>query len=520
MLPAPAELSVAQIEAETAALAAAADADALADPLTLACHLQPNQVVARAHLRVIAGAVRDVEAGTDDRLLIMLPPQCGKSTVAAQWSPFWWLARHPTHRISVASYASWLAVRHGRAVRRMVDEHGHRYDLRLRDGEQAMSDWTVGQGGGLRSVGVGAGLTGLGADLLIVDDPHKDRADADSYRVREMVYDWWSAVGLSRLAPGAPVILVQTRWHLDDLAGRVLAEEGDKRDGGRWRVVHLPATATRADDPLGRQPGEPLPHPRIPVADRAALVRHWADKKATSVVRDWFALYQGDPQPVEGALLSERVLRGARHDHPDTVPQVAAVAVDPSGGGRDTAGIVAGWLGADGRLYWCADRSGVMPVEQWAETACRLALEVDADRVVVESNFGGKMATLVVHSAWDKLAREEPGFAARMKPRIVEVRARKGKLLRAEPIAQQVVLDRIRLVGALPDLAHEWSTWQPTDPDSPGRIDASVYLAYALLGPPRGAHTGGSAVGVSRQAVAGGQRTGPGVAGVPVRRAR
>jgi hypothetical protein len=436
-------------------------------------------------------------------VLVACPPQVGKSTLAGVWTPFWWLAQRPGDRVLLTSYATNLAVNRGKAVRRLVGEHGHRYQVAMGEGEAAASDWSLASGGGMRAVGVGAGLTGHHADLLIVDDPHKDRAEAQSPHIRENVWDWWSAVGLSRLAPGAPVVLVCTRWHQDDLAGRLLDAEGTRAEGGRWHVVHLPALANSPADPLGRPLGAPLTHPAIPTADVAAAAAHWADKRATSTVRDWHALYQGDPRPAEGALLTGAQLRDARTTSPSPA-KLAAVAVDPSGGGRDTAGVVGGWLGEDGRLYWATDASGVMPAEAWARVVCRVALELDADRVVVEANYGGDMCRLVVHSAWADLAREDGRYAARMAPRVVSVHARKAKLLRAEPIAAQLQMDRIKIVGKLVDLEHEWATWQPTDPASPGRIDASVHLAYALLGPPRTTKgEGGSAALVSRAAVTG-----------------
>jgi hypothetical protein len=141
-----------------------------------------------------------------------------------------------------------------------------------------------------------------------------------------------------------------------------------------------------------------------------------------------------------------------------------------------------------------------MASDQWAERACQLAVETDADRIIVETNFGGDMATLAIRSAWDKLRRDElderggdpadPGYRrdaryTRLCPHVVAVRAKKNKLLRADPIGQQWKLDRIRTAAYLPELESEWGSWQPDHSDSPGRIDASVYLAYALLTAPK-----------------------------------
>src|SRR5690606_7328108 len=135
--------------------------------------------------------------------------------------------------------------------------------------------------------------------------------------------DWWSADLMSRLSPGAPVVLIMTLWHVDDLAHRVLQHDGREEEGGLWRVVRLPAFADSPDDPLGRAIGEPLPHPRIPEGDVEAARAHWEGRRKSTVVRDWYALYQADPKPVEGALLTVAELWAAR------LPMVPAHILQP-----------------------------------------------------------------------------------------------------------------------------------------------------------------------------------------------
>lgn len=458
-----------------------ADADCLSDPATMAAHLAPTRFVRRPHLDAIAAAFVALFAGEVDRLVITTAPQIGKSFLASRWSPVWWLARRPHARIALASYSQSLAATHGRAARDLVKEFGPRVGgLVMESGTRSAADWSLTTAGGLRSVGVGGSLTGRSADLLIVDDPHKDRAEAESKITREAVHDWWSSVAVSRLAPGAPAILIATRWHAEDLIGYVLADEGREEDGGRWRVVHIPAVADPkfGPDPLGRRPGEPCPHPRIPAADVEAARKHWADKKRTSSPRDWAALYQGDPKPSEGALVSWETLAERRDYQPAAAPVRVAVAIDPSGGGRDTAGIVGGWLGADQRLYLTDDETMQGPVEKWTRAACLLAARIDAGTIFVETNFGAKLATHAIHTAWEALQRE--GKIKGDKPNVIGVTARKRKLIRAEPVAQMIGEDKIRLAASLPELENEWATWMP-GPESPGRIDATCILAYALV---------------------------------------
>lgn len=459
-------------------------------PGALAARLD-RDYVSRAHLRLIDAAFARVLAGEVDRVFISTPPQVGKSVLAGEWTPFWWLTHRPRSKIIVGSYADALAKKRGRRIRSLVREHGLAYGLELDPESSSVTDWQLTCGGGLRAAGVGGSLTGMPADLGIIDDPHKDRAEADSDEIRENVWDWYSSTFNSRLSPGAPVILIMTRWHTDDLAGRLIAKEGVRDEGGRWLVIELPAVAG-ARDPLGRAPGEPLSHPKIDEGDVEAARAHWEDKRATSTARDWAALYMCDPVDVAGALVTEEHLNRQYNPHPATERQIVAVAVDPSGGGRDEAGIVGGYLGADGHCYWTEDRSGVMQAEAWGRAACQLAAEIDADRIVFEGNYGADMARLTIRTAWDALGREwseqHPGasnpYQDRLPPRIVEVTARRGKLLRAEPVAAQLIAGRIWLTRRMPELEAQWLTWRPTSSVSPGRIDASVHLALALLRPP------------------------------------
>lgn len=457
--------------------------DLCRDPATMACGLDPGYRL-RPHLRVMGDAVAGVLRGDYDRLLILTPPQVGKSTLVAEWGAFWWLTQRPSDDIVIASYGFDLAETRSKAIRQLIARYGHEYGLVPQRGSTAIKDWRLESGGHLRAVGVGGGLSGYPANLIIVDDPHADRAEAESPRIRGAVHEWWSSTAAARLQPDmGAVIAIQTRWHEDDFAGRRLADEGRLEDGGRWKVVHLPAIADPrfGPDPIGRAPGEPLTHPKIPTKDRARLAAWWADKKRTSMVRDWHSLYQGDPKPVQGSLATYDLMRHITDGVTEVEPQKIAVAVDPSGGGRDVAGIIGGFLGADQRLWITDDASLVGSSEAWSRAACILAYEIDAAIIIVEVNFGADMAALVLRTAWKSLVDEGILPADELQPQIKTVRAKVGKLLRAEPIAQQMKLDRVRLRGVFPDLVHEWTTWRTTDPLSPGRIDASVYLGYGLL---------------------------------------
>lgn len=450
-------------------------------PLYTATTLDPNYH-ARPHLQVISDAMTRISEGHDNAVIIVCPPQSGKSVTAAVWTPLWWLINHPTHRVIVASYSEGLAVKRGKAIRTLIDQNSEKIGISIRYGSSAATDWDLTTNGGLKSVGVGSGLTGHPGDLLILDDPHKDRSSADSVVQREAVNDWYSSTFLTRRSPGAPVIIILTRWNADDQAGRLIKEEGLKPEGGRWNLIHMPALCSDpTTDPIGRSLGGPLPHPKVDPEDTATLLGHWEEARARATVRDWYALYQGDPQPLEGALLTAAQIREQRCYQPTAKPIKKAVAIDPSGGGRDSAGIIGGWLGDDKRLYLTHDATLTGPVDTWARKACMLAADIGADIIFVEYNFGAGMAVFTVRTAWEALKAEGYPGTESLSPAVEAVRAKLGKVLRAEPVAQQFTTDRIRLATYMPDLEQEWQTWQSTNPDSPGRIDASVVMAYGLL---------------------------------------
>lgn len=498
----------------------------ITDPVTLATSCDET-FKPRPHARLIGRALMRCRTTVGAKILITCPPQVGKSTAAAVWGVFWWLILHPTDHVIIASYGSELAEERGRAIRKLVRAHGADFGLYLDSERSSVADWRLTTGGGVRCAGIGGSLTGHRCDFLVIDDPHKNRQEADSPTSRKRVANSYSSDLVSRLAPGAPTLLILTRWHEDDLAGRLLKDERRVEKGGEWTVIHMPAIADSTltgPDPLGRADGDPLSHPKIPTRDREALLAHWQRKKTGSSPFDWGALYQGNPQPVEGALVSAELMR--RQTHLTGLPGARriGVAVDPSGGGRDSAGVIGGYIGTDKRLYWTHDRTAHMSSDAWSRAACILAAETNASIIVIEKNFGGDQAELAVKGAWDKLRREhnelhqddddQPRNPYTKIPPLIELRsARQGKILRAEPVAGQLREDRIRLADILPELVMEWRTYQPDSSWSPGRIDASVLLAYELLGPPSSGKSvstpAGSREEIAGRAGRGGRRMGP-----------
>lgn len=265
-------------------------------PGDLAQEIDPRNRQTQA-LNLIDQALVRVAETPDSRLIISMPPQEGKSLRAGIMFPIWTLIRNPDTRIVVASYGQALAIRNGRAIRSRITGNPD-LGLRIASDNGAVHDWTVdGHQGGVLSVGIGSGLTGRPADMLVIDDPIKDRKEANSETYREAVWDWWTDVASTRLAPGAPVVVMLTRWHQDDLAGKLLAD--DEHDS--WQVLNIPAQAdhdpTRGEvDVLDRKPGEFMD------SARGRTREQWELRKRTSGSRTWASLFQGRPSPAEGDI--------------------------------------------------------------------------------------------------------------------------------------------------------------------------------------------------------------------------
>jgi len=307
--------------------------DAYPTPGVLAAAVTPGTLQTRA-LDVIDQALVDVESGDCDRLIISMPPQEGKSTRVTKVGPLWFLLRNPERRVVVASYAESLAQEFGRDIRSHItsnqgDDGTLDLGLRIAPDNGAVTSWKLDQHrGGVRSVGIAGGLTGRPADVIFIDDPISNMEQAESKTYRDRAWSFWTSVARTRLAPGAPVVLILTRWHHDDLAGRLLRSE----EGHRWRVINIPAQANHRPekgevDPLGREPGEWMDSARTD--ERTGKQRTAADWEASRREvgpRVWNALYQGNPSPEQGGLFPgvwaryEQPMWIEHHDGTRTVP--------------------------------------------------------------------------------------------------------------------------------------------------------------------------------------------------------
>lgn len=221
--------------------------------------------------------------------MVLMPPGSAKSTYASVLFPSWWFAQHPRSSIIAASHSAGLAQHFSRRTKTLIEAQQGYLGFAVARGANAAASWKTTNGGEYVALGVRGAIAGRRADLVIIDDPVKSQADAESPRQREHVWEWYKADIVPRLKPHGKVLLIMTRWHPEDLGGKLLEQTAES-----WRVLRLPALA-EADDPLGRRLGEAL-WPEW--EGEAELLR----KRMLVGPRAWASLYQQTPVPATGRI--------------------------------------------------------------------------------------------------------------------------------------------------------------------------------------------------------------------------
>lgn len=285
-----AELLALATPAELAAYETALKVEAaLLSPLDYAVHVTPTterykhvEYLNRILVALVEGTLRHPRTGKPVRkLMISEPPRHGKSYHVSDHMPAWYISRYPDRYVAVVGYEADFAATWGRRARQHVEDHPE-FGVQLDPKTTAANRWLTLQGGGMFTSGVGGPLTGKGFHLGVIDDPIKNAEDAASTVLRDKAWEWYQSTFASRLEPGAVQILMLTRWHEDDIAGRLQRDQPDE-----WYVVNLPAIAEE-DDPLGRPVGAALCPERYPIEELHNIRRD----RGTY----WFgAMYQGHP---------------------------------------------------------------------------------------------------------------------------------------------------------------------------------------------------------------------------------
>jgi predicted phage terminase large subunit-like protein len=330
--------------------------------------------------QAITESIEDAAEGRLAGLVVSMPPQNGKSELCSRYLPAWYLGRYPDRRVILTSYEADFAAGWGRKARDLLEHWGWLFGVRVHRRSGAANRWDLdGREGGMTAAGVGGPITGRGAHLLVVDDPIKNDEEARSSTFREKQWEWWQSVATTRLRPGALMIVIQTRWHRDDLTGRILRQA--EETGQRWRVVKFPALAEE-HDVLGRAPGEAL-WPEVFPKERLEQIR------ATRTNYYWQAMYQQNPQ-AEGSV-----------EWPDSFfpPEIwfnewpdawscKVVALDPSKGTDSKFGDYSAFvmlMASKGTIYVDADLA-IRNTAVIAETAVEIQRTFRPDWFGVETN--------------------------------------------------------------------------------------------------------------------------------------
>lgn len=443
-------------------------------PAELAQRLIPGYRVTPT-VRLISDALGDAITGADRRLIVTVSPREGKSTLVSVIGTLFALYNNANSKIILASYADSLAWEHSRSARELVTEHADLLGFRLSQDRASAGRWTVdGHGGGLLAVGILSGITGFGADLLLLDDAAaKNAQDADSAAQRRKVIAEFRSTLLTRVHPGGSVVIIGTRWHADDLIGSLLREEPE-----RWQYLNIPAVAEDGiPDALHREPGTVM---------TSALGRtpaQFDDIKQSVGSRSWYALFQGVPSSPEGGLIKREWLDQHRMPAAPAHPVRTVVACDPADSGeRDAAGIVAASLGAGGIVSMIADATGKMTSEEWAKAAIALAVDIGASEIHVEAFSAGTTYVRIVREALARQGITRPirvtGWPPKGSPR------RGDAVARAAGLLQALEVGTCRLAGNFTEFEQAAVSWQAGQ-HQPDAL-AALVIAHDVLAPMTG----------------------------------
>lgn len=291
---------VAEIDRMVDELATRQHNQAAYDDLIEFCkHMQPDYIVGKHH-RMLANMLMDIEQGQKDRICVNIPPRHGKSQLVSIMFPAWFLGRNPNKKVMMVSHTTDLAVDFGRKVRNLIATETYQDifpTVALAVDSKSAGRWNTNSGGEYYACGIGSSIAGRGADLLLVDDPHSEQDVINgNFEVFEKAYDWFTFGARTRLMPGGRVAIIQTRWHMDDLTGRVTKDMANNERSDQYEIVEFPAILDIEDEETKELTQKPL-WPEF--FDMEALLR----TKASMPVFQWNAQYQQEPTAEEAALV-------------------------------------------------------------------------------------------------------------------------------------------------------------------------------------------------------------------------
>lgn len=292
-----------------------ASASSASTPVEMAIRYPRYRWMDTRHLHYLGEEV----ASAVDRsgaIIVAMPPRHAKTHTCSIWTPFWYLIQHPEDQVFLVSYEADFARKWGIKVRSLIELHGVEFGLQINPKKAAGDDWELVSGGGMKTVGAGGGISGNPAKLLIVDDPIKNDEEARSEHVRETLWDWWETTVMQRIEPDTTVIVIGTRYHEDDLIGRLI-KHSEAGDGHHFDQITLMAKA-EANDPIGREVGEGL-WTNHALGGGGTWGQEFYDKREAGVSSyTWNAVYQQRPSPPGGNMVDPSWWRFYR---PHELPQ-------------------------------------------------------------------------------------------------------------------------------------------------------------------------------------------------------
>jgi predicted phage terminase large subunit-like protein len=260
-------------------------------PASFASHVSGGSWLFPKHLKLINREITKTIKKGNGRLILNMPPRHGKSEFISKYLPAWYLINNPDKRVILTTYETSFATHWGRYVRNIISDYGKIFGIELDSSSKSVSDFHIeGHNGSMVCVGAGGSITGRGADLIIIDDPHKNAAEANSTVIRNNIWEWFRSTVYTRLEPNGNIIIIMTRWHEDDLCGRIMNSD----DSENWNIIELKAIAEEGDI-LKRKPGQALWNSRYS--------KRKLNEIKNSIGNYWFsALYQQSPSISEGSI--------------------------------------------------------------------------------------------------------------------------------------------------------------------------------------------------------------------------
>jgi predicted phage terminase large subunit-like protein len=375
------------------------------------------------HNRLICSKLMEVEAGNLKHLMINIAPRAGKSLLSSQLFPAWFLGRNPTKHVICATYGQELADDFGRKVRNMLREDAYKIIFPksvLAEDSASIRKFSLKAGGSYYAVGAGGALSGKGASCLIIDDTLRNRADANSPTIRKNIIDWYKSTAYTRLEPNGSVIILNTRWHEDDLCGNLLANEPEK-----WEVINIPA--------INEEGNSYWP-------ERWSLERLEEIKQSIGSY-EWSALYQQSPAPAGGGLFQRHwfeLVNAIPHDatrvrYWDRAATVATKGSDPD----YTVG-----------LKLAKDKHGVMYIEDIVRIR---ASSLEVQKAIVNTAIAdGKSCKIGLEQDPGQAGKSEVEYLTRQLQGFIvsSHRVSKDKVTRAMPASAQAEAGNIKVLKA------------------------------------------------------------------------